>query len=292
VSAALLLASPAPVPVALAQRGEDRPSPEELWRDYPLTQAPGEQAPAPQAGSAPTQQERRPPPAQGAGADAGEPDGGDGGDNGVLVVLLVAGVGVAGAAVLLYRRAQARPRAGTAAGRPTAPPPEPIASASPAGPRDARRTPAAASPAPAAPELPETARPRPDDDVRGPTGTFARARTASRRPASTRATERWTAEVQWSHHAGVTSFRAVGTSPGRDEHLVLAESPPTAWPPRSDDAVRSLVDAVDVLERALVDAGWEPTAPGDAWYARRFVWPQPGRPPAPVAAQHAPADRS
>ena len=87
----------------------------------------------------------------------------------------------------------------------------------------------------------------------------------------------WTAEIRWGGDA--SRFRVLASPPAGQEELRMLESRRLDWPPRSDAAVESLVDAVADLERSVVAAGWQAVEPGSSWFARRFVWPRTDRAP-------------
>jgi hypothetical protein len=101
-------------------------------------------------------------------------------------------------------------------------------------------------------------------------------------------TSTWTAEIQWHSGAGASRFCVVASPPGGAKEVTLVESPPVEWPPSSDAALKSLVGAVEDLERSAVAAGWEPTERGGSWFARRFAWPRTDRSPRPTL-ERAPA---
>jgi hypothetical protein len=87
----------------------------------------------------------------------------------------------------------------------------------------------------------------------------------------------WTAEIRWG--SDVSRFRVVASPPAGQEELPVLQSRRLDWPPRSDAAIASLVEAVADLERSVVAAGWEVVEPGGSWFARRFVWPRSDRAP-------------
>ena len=95
------------------------------------------------------------------------------------------------------------------------------------------------------------------------------------------------AEIEWHHDAAASRFRVVArTEEGQDE-TVIAESEPLEWPPASQDAVLAMTRTADELAASVTTAGWRSIEPGEAWYAKRFVWEpagdapprQPDRPP-------------
>jgi hypothetical protein len=92
----------------------------------------------------------------------------------------------------------------------------------------------------------------------------------------------WVAEVRWELGASDGTFRVVARSgAGEDggEEVAVCESRDLRWPPERPEEVEALGAAVAELEGSLRASGWEPLAPGDAWYAKRFAWqPAPARP--------------
>ena len=112
-------------------------------------------------------------------------------------------------------------------------------------------------------------------------GRSRRARGEATAPAAqtwdARRDSAWTAEIRWGGDA--SRFRVLASPPARQEELPMLESRRLDWPPRSDAAVESLVDAVADLERSVVAAGWQAVEPGSSWFARRFIWPRTDRAP-------------
>jgi hypothetical protein len=78
----------------------------------------------------------------------------------------------------------------------------------------------------------------------------------------------WTAEVRWSD----TCFAVIARAGQRGKDVTLATSRPLQWPPSGPKAVRDMSRAVERLEASMLEAGWTPSSPGDAWYAKRFAW--------------------
>jgi hypothetical protein len=83
---------------------------------------------------------------------------------------------------------------------------------------------------------------------------------------------RWTAEIVWHERGRASTFAVVAHSFGAAPDVVVAESGPLEWPPTSAASVQALSDATRELEEGLGATGWQPLAPGSAWYARRFAW--------------------
>jgi len=103
--------------------------------------------------------------------------------------------------------------------------------------------------------------------------------TAPRSTSRTEAEPPWTAEIRWRRDAGTACFCVVASRRGGKDEATLATSPPVRWPPNGENDVQSLIGAVSILERSIRAAGWEPADRGASWFARRFVWPDPERPP-------------
>jgi hypothetical protein len=82
----------------------------------------------------------------------------------------------------------------------------------------------------------------------------------------------WSAEIEWHAASGEGRFRAVARAEDGREETILLESPSLEWPPTAEESVPTLARAAEELERRLIEAGWKPLPPGDAWYAKRFIW--------------------
>jgi hypothetical protein len=65
----------------------------------------------------------------------------------------------------------------------------------------------------------------------------------------------WTAEIEWRDGTGRARFAAVARRDGSRRAATVAESPPLAWPPVDDAAIRALGDAARGLEDQLIRAG-------------------------------------
>lgn len=119
-------------------------------------------------------------------------------------------------------------------------------------------------------------------------------------PAPSSAPASWQAEIVWREATGRAMFAALGRE--RDgEPVTIARSAVVAWPPRSPGSLEGLGRVLESLETAMVDAGWTPVTPGEAWYAKRFEWrgagspsplPAAGESPAAPAAAQAPPRRT
>jgi hypothetical protein len=83
---------------------------------------------------------------------------------------------------------------------------------------------------------------------------------------------RWTAELAWHQRGRSGTFAVVARSAGAAAGVVVAESGPLEWPPRSAVSVEALGHGVRELEDGLAATGWRPLVPGSAWYAKRFAW--------------------
>ena len=96
----------------------------------------------------------------------------------------------------------------------------------------------------------------------------------------------WSAEIEWRHAADGSRFRLVASSPGSPDKHALRESEPLQWPPSGPDSVVAMRRAVERLQAAAVEAGWQPAPAGRAWYSRRFRWePATTAAPAPAPAE-------
>jgi hypothetical protein len=102
----------------------------------------------------------------------------------------------------------------------------------------------------------------------------------------------WTAETEWCPAGGEACFRVVARATEGTATAVVAESARLEWPPADAAAGPALTAAAEELETRLVAAGWRPLPPGDAWYAKRFVWRGEGTPPDRVAPNSTPTSRA
>lgn len=82
----------------------------------------------------------------------------------------------------------------------------------------------------------------------------------------------WTAEVRWQQLGEACVFAVVARSAFGGRTSVIAQSQPLDWPPVGAEAVERVAAAAKELEASLVSSGWRPLPPGDAWYAKRFLW--------------------
>jgi hypothetical protein len=236
----------APSP-ATAQENRPTPSAEQLWEEYPLE-------PTPEASARPS---------------AGAPDRparsqttATGGDGPSILLLIAAGIAAAGAAVLTLRwlrgRAPGAPR-GSAALLPGLVIGTPLVSIhAPQG------------------AMPTTERsPRLALAAAGDRHGVRRGGHRASRPAAVAPPDPnldWNAEIEWHHAAGGSRFRFVASSPSAPEKAALRESEPVQWPPSGPESVVAMRRAVERLQAAAVEAGWQPAPSGRAWYSRRFRW--------------------
>ena len=90
-------------------------------------------------------------------------------------------------------------------------------------------------------------------------------------------------EIRWAAGYRSSHFEVVPPAQGRGRAEALLRSRPFAWTLRSppDASVEAQLSEVVRLRSALQADGWEEVAPGNAWYARRFVRRdgEPGRAP-------------
>jgi hypothetical protein len=120
-------------------------------------------------------------------------------------------------------------------------------------------------------EAPEALR-RPGEEpevVAVPARRFARAR-----PWPEDADSLWTCEIAWKAGYVKSTFRAMAGPPGAARRKAFGESPSLRWTLMTDPdpPTAEMVASVKALVNALVEAGWEHTGGGAAWYAQRFVW--------------------
>jgi hypothetical protein len=250
-----------PAHAGMAQERSRSPTPEKLWKAYPLdpTAAPSAQPAATASPAALGGSDRQPLGAARPNSDGGAP---------VLVfallVLLMAGGAVTFLEVRRRRDSESRPA--EVPRRPTSVPGGRVNGGAgrfaPATPRTsrARATAVIASAherggARAPDERPAAAR--------GPSPVAAPpAAPPDRRVA-------WTAEIEWRHTDGESRFCVIARGPGT---VTVAQSRPLEWPPSGPAAVQAMTDAAEALAATLAAAGWKPLPPGHSWYAKRFAW--------------------
>jgi hypothetical protein len=288
-----LVAWPAVLPAhAGAQAPSRSPTPEELWKAYPLDQTAAHAEPkatAPATASAVT--ERQPLAAAGPDDEAAAP---------VIVLVLLALLTAGGVLTLRTTRrgGKREPRAAATPGPRAYTMVKPVPTRTHGG--SGRFTPVAARnrgaratavvgsersrgvpPEPA----PATSPPARDPSPAAPP--VAAATPPDRGLA-------WTAEIEWRHDEGESRFCVIARGP---DTVTLAESPPLEWPPSGPAAVQAMTDAVEKLSATLAAAGWKALPPGHSWYSKRFTWEPAGAEgaePAPVeppAARPAPVRR-
>ena len=252
-----------------AQERSRSPSPERLWKAYPLdpTVEPTEGA----AGRIPCG-ERKPAATTRASTDGGTP---------VFVLALLALVAAGGMMTftgMRRRRGQGEP---AAAATPSASKPaeaKPVAAAPSRGPSGRFiRTPAAATArstagatATVVASQSPNGGPRDADEPprrEAPPMTPAIAPAPPGSPPDPRLV--WAAEIEWRHADDESRFCVIARGAGTVE---IAHSPPLDWPPEGPTALQAVTDAANDLAAMLVAAGWQPQPPGDAWYAKRFSW--------------------
>ena len=278
-----------PVHDGTAQERSGSPSPERLWKAYPLapTAEPGtqpKQTSSP-AASAPTN--GRPAGTARAGTDGGTP---------VFILVLIALVAAGGMLTFagIRRRRESEPVAGglPLPSRPAeAAPPVPALWHGPSG-RFSRTATKATARATATATV--AAVQRPDGKRQGAADDPPR-RDAPAAPAAAEASPvtpvvapapagappdprvTWAAEIEWRQIDDESRFCVIARGA---ETVEVAQSPPLDWPPDGPAAVRAVTDAADELAATLVAAGWKPLPPGSAWYAKRFAWEPAGAEPA------------
>jgi len=233
---------------AFAQEAAPSPSASELWKTYPLHETP---APATTADATP------PPDTPAARTDGPERrTGDDGGGIGLLVALVVV-AGAAGLGFLVLRRVRRpAPRPASARGAPSQ--------------LDRRRR--------------HNGRLLPARHAAGGTAPSSARNAAGgdiQDPLPPEPDLEWTAEIEWRRTVGRPRFHVIARSSTMGA-ASIATSPPIRWPPTDETSLEALRDAIAALEATLLEAGWIPTEPGTAWYAKRFAWK-----PVPVAATSA-----
>ena len=265
-----------------AQDRSPSPSPEGLWKAYPLapTAEPGTQPKQVSSPAASARTDRRP-----AGAATGS-------DGGVPVFVLVLLALVTAGGMLTFVRIQGRRRREAEPAAAPAPLPSRSAAAGHAVPalwhgpsgrfsRAVSETTARATTTATvtATQGPEGKGPRETDALPrrdGPAGPAAgepppvppvAAPAPAGSPPDPRLT--WAAEIEWRQIDGESRFCVIARGAGTVE---IAQSPALDWPPEGPAAVQAVTDAADDLAATLVEAGWKPLPAGSAWYAKRFAW--------------------
>jgi len=269
---------------------QDRsPSPEGLWKKYPLAPT-AEPSAGPEVTATPTADTsagRRP---VAASSDDGTP---------VIVLVLLGLIGAGGAltVVSVRRRRESEPKAAT-----TPPPPTAVeaptlwhgssgrfsravtrSTATIAAPERGGGSPRAAADPPRQqagessgtandPPRPSAAAARAADRPSPVTPVAAAASTGS--PPDRRLA--WTAEIEWREIDDESRFYVIARGAGT---VVVAQSAPLEWPPSGPAAVKAVRSAADELADMLAAAGWKTLPPGHSWYAKRFAW-EPGATPA------------
>jgi hypothetical protein len=108
-----------------------------------------------------------------------------------------------------------------------------------------------------------------------------------RAPAWPEGTDRiWRCELRWDAGVVNSRFEAVAYGPGNEQHArPVASSATFKWLMMSDPdpAADDCRDELRRLGAALREAGWEHVGRGAKWYAARFVWRHPGKPPEEIA---------
>ena len=275
-----------PAQVGAAQDRSPSPSPEGLWKAYPLdptAERALKQASSPAASG---RTNRRPAVAARTASDGGIPE---------FVLVLLALVTAGG--MLTFVRSQGRRRREAEPAAAPVPLPSRSAAAGHAAPAlwhgpsghfsravsetTARATTTATVAATQGPEGrgPRDALPRRDGPVRPAAGEPPPAPVAAPAPAGFPPDPRltWAAEIEWREIDGESRFCVIARGAGTVE---IAQSPALDWPPEGPAAVKAVTDAADDLAASLVAAGWKPLAPGSAWYAKRFAWEPPVAEPA------------
>ena len=271
-----------------AQERSGSPSPERLWKAYPLdpTPEPGTQPKRTSSPAASAPANGRPAGAARAGTDGGTP---------VFILVLIALIAAGGMLTFagFRRRRESEPAAAAVplSSRPAeATPAVPALWHGPSGrfSRTATKTTARATATVAATQRPDGRGPGAADDpprrdapaapaaaeASPVTPVVAPARAGS--PPDPRLT--WAAEIEWRQIDDESRFCVIARGA---ETVEVAQSPPLDWPPEGPAAVQAVTDAADELAAMLVAAGWKPLPPGSAWYAKRFAW-EPAEPAEPA----------
>jgi hypothetical protein len=269
-----------------AQERSRSPSPERLWKAYPLapTVEPGTQPKQTSSPAASVVTDRRPVGTARAGTDGG---------TSVFVLALLAFVAAGGMltfAGIRRRRASEPTATAVPLSSKLAEAAHPVPAARSRGPSGRFSRPAAkptarstATATVAATQRPDSGGPGAADDphrreVPSPPATAEASPmtpVVTPAPAGSPPDPRltWTAEIEWRRIDGESRFCVIARGAGTVE---VAQSPPLDWPPDGPAALQAVTDAADKLAATLVAAGWKPQPPGNAWYAKRFTWePEP-----------------
>jgi hypothetical protein len=284
-----------PAYAAVAQDRSGSPTPEKLWKAYPLVPTA-----APSATSSPAALAQ----ADGKPLAAGRPSS-DGGAP-VLVFVLLALLMAGGAVTFLgvRRRRDGEPQAADVPRAPTSAPAGRPAPAlrhggpgrfSPATARtsDSRATTVVASAHTRGGGGPHAGGDAPKSKPAAVSPAGDPSPVAAAAPAGAPPDRRlaWTAEIEWRHRDGESRFCVIARGAGT---VTIAESPPLEWPPGGPAAVQAMTAAAEKLAATLVTAGWKALPPGRSWYAKRFAWAPVRAEATPVrsaAAAEAPSDQ-
>jgi hypothetical protein len=262
-----------PAQAGVAQDRSRSPTPQELWKAYPLdpTAAPSAQPEATSSPAALAETNREPLAAAGPRSEGGAP----------VIVLVLLALLTAGGAVTFRESRRRRERVPNAANVPrprtsavvgwVVPQPSQGGSGrftrAAARKRGSRATAVVASArARGGPPESDAAAIRPAGDRSPVAPPAAAASPPDRRLA-------WTAEIEWRHADGESRFCVIARGAGT---VTVAQSPPLEWPPTGPTAVQAMTDAAEKLSARLVTAGWKALPPGQSWYAKRFAWEPDG----------------
>lgn len=278
-----------PAPAGAAQDRGRSPSPETLWKEYPLapTAEPGAQPSATSSPAASARTNPRPVGAARADSDGGAP---------VVVLVLLALITAGGTLIVgIRRRRPSEPGAAAVPLPPRAVDAEPVVPPMWNGrlgrfSRAATRTtptmvatqgrgggaPRVAGGAPQD-EGGKGPRPARDPPVRNGAAAPAAGKPAPVTPAVAAVPAgsppdrrlAWEAEIEWREIDGESRFCVIARGAGT---VAVAQSPPLEWPPSGPASVQAITDAAEALAATLAAAGWKTLPPGRAWYAKRFAW--------------------
>jgi hypothetical protein len=254
-----------------AQDSSRSPTPQKLWKAYPLDQgaAAGAQQEATTSPTAHTVTKPEPLAAAGPRDEAGAP---------VIVLTLLVLLAAGGALTFRWTRGggERQPRAAQA----SVPRAYTVGEGLPAWaqggsgrftPTTARNRGSGATAVVASARTPGGARePEPATDPPAANPAAVAAPAAAAEPPDRRL--KWTAEIEWRHAEGESRFCVIASGA---ETVTLAQSSPLEWPPSGPAAVEAMTDAVAKLSATLAAAGWKALPPGHSWYAKRFAW-EPG----------------
>ena len=82
----------------------------------------------------------------------------------------------------------------------------------------------------------------------------------------------WTCQIAWRRGPLGARFLALAVG-AEDKRVEIARSTKIDWPPfLPPTASDELVTPARALVHALVEAGWQHTGSGEAWYEQRFAW--------------------